>query len=170
MGGIGCHGTSSYGNFLDLGLIGYCIDILPAGVFSRLRNERQEVTEYVLLMNDWLTGIVFGDVPTLLRWHQFVPGSWHLNEQPSSLLNYTNSCNQDATAKKIKKSINQEVFLQHQTNDQKGMPKFEQRKRECSLPTGQKYEVEMPMTNDATTTERNWRYVLNDTPRSTPSR
>ena len=27
------------------------------------------------------------------------------------------------------------MFLQHQNNDQKGMPKIEERKRECSLPT-----------------------------------
>ena len=63
------------------------------------------------------------------------------------------------------------MFLQHQNNDQKGMPKIEERKRQCSLPTkvwsGNAHDE---WRNDATTTERNWRYVLNDTPRSTPSR
>ena len=84
-------------------------------------------------MNDWLTGIVFGDVPTLMWWHQFVPGSWHLNEHPC----WTTRIHVIRTSprKRIKKSISQEVFLQHQNNDQKGMPKIEERKRQCSLPT-----------------------------------
>ena len=37
-GGIGyhhCHGKSSYGNFLDLGLIGYCIDKVGLPAYSQ---------------------------------------------------------------------------------------------------------------------------------------
>ena len=47
------------------------------------------------------------------------------------------------------------------------MPKINEEKR-GSVNYPQKYGVEMSMTNDATT-ERNWRYVLYDTPGSTPS-
>ena len=84
-----------------------------------------------------------------------MPGSWHLNEQPSSLLNYTNSCNQDATAKysKITKQLIKKCFFNTKITTKKGCQRLKRGRESVHSP--QKYEVEMPMTNDATTTERN---------------